>query len=61
MKHAANPEPAAGQNGLPLATTQGRLGVRWGIVAYGLWGIFPLYFHLLQGISTVEIVAHRVV
>ena len=32
-----------------------------GVVAYGLWGLFPLYFHLLDGISPVEIVANRVV
>lgn len=32
-----------------------------GFVAYGLWGLFPLYFHLLQGISPVEVVANRVV
>jgi len=30
-------------------------------VAYGLWGLFPLYFALLDGISPVEVVANRVV
>lgn len=30
-------------------------------MAYGLWGLFPLYFHLLDGISPVEVVANRVV
>lgn len=30
-------------------------------MAYGLWGVFPLYFHLLQGVSPVEVVANRVV
>jgi chloramphenicol-sensitive protein RarD len=37
------------------------VGVLLGFVAYGLWGLFPLYFHLLQGISPVEVVANRVV
>ena len=37
------------------------MGVALGFVAYGLWGLFPLYFHLLQGISPVEVVANRVV
>lgn len=32
-----------------------------GFVAYGLWGIFPLYFALLDGISPVEVVANRVI
>ena len=37
------------------------MGIALGFVAYGLWGLFPLYFHLLQGISPVEVVANRVV
>lgn len=32
-----------------------------GVVAYGLWGLFPLYFHLLDAVSPVEVVANRVV
>ncbi|MDR2929753.1 MAG: EamA family transporter RarD [Propionibacteriaceae bacterium] len=28
--------------------------------AYGLWGVFPLYFHLLSRSSALEIVAHRI-
>jgi chloramphenicol-sensitive protein RarD len=38
-----------------------RLGVASGITAYALWGLFPLYFPLLQPAGGVEIVAHRVV
>jgi chloramphenicol-sensitive protein RarD len=30
-------------------------------VAYGLWGLFPLYFTLLADVSPVEVVANRVV
>lgn len=30
-------------------------------MAYGLWGLFPLYFHLLDGVSPIEVVANRVV
>ena len=29
-------------------------------MAYGLWGIFPLYFPLLDPASAVEILVHRV-
>ena len=28
---------------------------------FTIWGLFPLYFHLLEGISPVEVVANRVV
>ena len=37
-----------------------RLGVLSGLAAYSLWGLFPLYFPLLEPAGGVEIVAHRV-
>ena len=36
------------------------MGVLSGLSAYGLWGLFPLYFPLLRPASGIEIVAHRV-
>ncbi|MDT0275833.1 EamA family transporter RarD [Blastococcus goldschmidtiae] len=38
-----------------------RLGVVSGLAAYSMWGLFPLYFPLLEPAGGVEIVAHRVV
>ena len=38
-----------------------RVGVASGLAAYGLWGLFPLYFPLLEPAGGLEIVAHRVV
>jgi chloramphenicol-sensitive protein RarD len=38
-----------------------RAGVAFGLCAYGLWGLFPLYFPLLEPAGGLEIVAHRVV
>jgi len=29
--------------------------------AFAIWGIFPLYFHLLRQVSAVQVIAHRVV
>ena len=37
-----------------------RLGVIAGVAAYGLWGFFPIYFHLLAPTSPVEILCHRI-
>jgi chloramphenicol-sensitive protein RarD len=37
-----------------------RAGIAAGLTAYVLWGLFPLYFPLLQPAGGVEIVAHRV-
>lgn len=37
-----------------------RTGVLFGIGAYGLWGIFPLYFPLVDRAGPVELLAHRI-
>ncbi|MBB3083375.1 EamA family transporter RarD [Geodermatophilus sabuli] len=37
-----------------------RVGVASGLAAYGMWGLFPLYFPLLEPSGGLEIVAHRV-
>jgi chloramphenicol-sensitive protein RarD len=42
------------------AVEERRLGVVSGITAYALWGVFPLYFPLLEPAGGLEIVAHRV-
>lgn len=34
-------------------------GYGFGLAAYGLWGVIPLYFRLLMGVPPVEILAHR--
>lgn len=36
-------------------------GLAYGLIAYGLWGMFPLYFPLLEPSGAVEILAHRMV
>jgi len=37
-----------------------RAGVLLGISAYLIWGLLPLFLRLLQGVSPVQFVAHRV-
>jgi chloramphenicol-sensitive protein RarD len=29
--------------------------------AFGIWGLFPLYFHRLHEVSAVQVIAHRIV
>ena len=41
--------------------TEERRGTGYGIAAYALWGVFPLFFPLLEPASPVEVLAHRVV
>jgi chloramphenicol-sensitive protein RarD len=38
-----------------------RSGLAFGIGAYGLWGLLPIYFKLLQQVPSAAIVAHRIV
>lgn len=36
-------------------------GVLLGVAGYLFWGMFPLYFALLDSVSPIEIVAHRII
>ena len=47
--HPAQPHPEA------------RRGFAFGVAAYGLWGVLPIYFKALTGVGAVDIVAHRIV
>ena len=38
-----------------------RAGLAFGLLAYSLWGVLPIYFKQLAGVSAIDIVAHRVV
>ena len=38
-----------------------RAGLAAGLLANGIWGLFPLYWHLLGGAASTEILAHRIV
>lgn len=36
-------------------------GLAFAVLAYGLWGIVPIYWRLLDGVPPVEVTAHRIV
>ncbi len=38
-----------------------RRGVLYGLAAYGIWGLFPLFWPLVKAAGAVEILAHRVI
>lgn len=38
-----------------------RAGIVYGITAYFLWGLFPLYWRLLRPAGAVEILGHRII
>lgn len=35
-------------------------GLLYGIIAYALWGFFPIYWRLLQEVPAVELLGHRI-
>ena len=39
----------------------GRGGLAYGLAAYGLWGVIPLYFWVVRDVAPAEILAHRIV
>lgn len=45
----------------PPATERARRGLWFGLGAYGLWGVAPIYFKAIANIGPVDIVAHRIV
>ena len=55
-RSAAGPATGGG-SGVPINPR----GLLYGLLAYGLWGLFPLYFPLLEPSGAVEILAHRMV
>lgn len=45
----------------PVDTASVRAGTLAGVAAYGLWGVFPLVFRLLEEVAPFEILLHRIV
>ena len=53
--------PGKPQKALKPARSESTKGALYGVGAYGLWGLMPLYFILLIPANSIEIVANRVV
>lgn len=43
----------------PDVPATSRTGLIYGLAAYGLWGLIPLYFKSVSAISPLEVLAHR--
>ncbi len=44
----------------PARSTEERAGAIYAALAYGLWGIMPLYWRMVEGVTAFEITAHRI-
>jgi chloramphenicol-sensitive protein RarD len=45
----------------PAGRLGSRAGLVYGLSAYSLWGIFPLYFHVLADVQPWVVLCHRIV
>jgi chloramphenicol-sensitive protein RarD len=45
----------------PQSAPHNRGGLVYGLLAYGLWGLVPLYFKALESVPPIQILAHRIV
>ncbi|MBB1261702.1 EamA family transporter RarD [Streptomyces alkaliterrae] len=43
------------------ARSETRTGLIFGFAAFGMWGLLPLYWHLLSATPAAEVLAHRMV
>ncbi|UGY92986.1 EamA family transporter RarD [Streptomyces gobiensis] len=43
------------------STSETRTGLTFGFAAFGMWGLLPLYWHLLQSTAPSEVLSHRMV
>jgi chloramphenicol-sensitive protein RarD len=43
------------------ALSQRRLGITYALIAYGIWGLLPLYLKALRSVPPLEVVSHRIV
>ena len=44
----------------PVAASEHRRGLVYGVAAYGLWGVVPIFWKLLAHVDPIEVLAHRV-
>lgn len=48
----------------PITDEQARIaraGLLYGLAAYGLWGVMPVYFKAVKAVPSIDIVAHRII
>ena len=45
----------------PSAFLKANSGLAYALAAFLMWGLFPLYFHVLSGVASAEVLAHRVI
>jgi chloramphenicol-sensitive protein RarD len=55
-----NARDGSPQSDTDTAERHSRTGFLFGLLAYGLWGVLPLYFKAIADVPAINIVAHRI-
>ncbi|WP_022962470.1 EamA family transporter RarD [Halopseudomonas pelagia] len=46
---------------MAVKLTENNQGIAYGVSAYTMWGCFPLFFALFQGVPAYEVLIHRII
>src|SRR5918998_1299942 len=57
---SSSPAAVRGSDAAAEGAREHRQGVFYGVAAYLMWGLFPVYWVLLEPAGAVEILAHRI-
>ena len=57
----SNPVQNPAQNTVQSTVQKNNAGIWFALSAYGLWGLFPVYFKWLEDVPAFEVLLHRVV
>jgi len=60
MPATVDDSPARVEVGAAAALAKSRAGLVYGLSAYTMWGVFPLYFHALSHVSPLVVLCHRI-
>ena len=61
LKTSENHAPTDAAESMTLVPPVDRRGLLAAISAFALWGVFPLFWHLLKAVPSMQIIAHRVI
>lgn len=61
MRATAQVDGASEPDATPVAAQDARRGLWFAVGAYGLWGVFPIYWKQLGHVAAERLLAHRVV
>lgn len=61
MSYLQQPLPGLPRTDAGASSATARVGVAYGIAAYGFWGLAPIYFKAVASVPALEVLAHRIV